>query len=232
VEWAETGKCNVYRVGHKGKVDIKCLKPAPGGYYYPSHLPVLGAPQLFHATQDIPDYTPPTVLLTTDVGGPFCSSEVPFEHHGLVPGDNVRVGLDVDIFKVMQEGHGDWDDSLLNNLSDVGTVQSVLDNGDIRVKYSGSRIYTLNHNVVTKVTCFSTGDIVQVIEDIAAVHSFQENHGGWVDDMALSLGQVGRVVKVFPTGDVRVVVNSRTWTYNPRCLSHAPLKEIAEDECA
>ena len=47
-----------------------------------------------------------------------------------------------------------------------------------------------------------------------------------------SLGQVGRVVKVFPTGDVRVVVNSRTWTYNPRCLSHAPLKEIAEDECA
>ena len=69
---------------------------------------------MFHATQDIPDYTPPTVLLTTDVGGPFCSSEVPFEHHGLVPGDNVRVGLDVDIFKVMQEGHGDWDDSLLN----------------------------------------------------------------------------------------------------------------------
>ncbi|CAI8025486.1 E3 ubiquitin-protein ligase mib1 [Geodia barretti] len=130
----------------------------------------------------------------------------------------------------MQEGHGDWDDSLLNNLSDVGTVQSVLDNGDIRVKYSGSRIYTLNHNAVTKVTCFSTGDIVQVIDDIAAVHSFQENHGGWVDDMALSLGQVGRVVKVFPTGDVRVVVNSRTWTYNPRCLSHAPLKEIAEDE--
>ena len=57
---------------------------------------------------------PPTVLLTTDVGGPFRSSEVPFEHHGLVPGDNVRVGLDVDVFKIMQEGHGDWDDSLLN----------------------------------------------------------------------------------------------------------------------
>ena len=24
------------------QVDLKCLKPAPGGYYYPSHLPVLG----------------------------------------------------------------------------------------------------------------------------------------------------------------------------------------------
>ena len=46
-----------------------------------------------------------------------------------------------------------------------------------------------------------------------------------------SLGQVGRVVKVFPTGDVRVVVNSRTWTYNPRCLKHAPLEDIPPNEC-
>ena len=36
-----------------------------------------------------------------------------------------------------------------------------------------------------KVTYFSAGDIVQVIDDIASVHNFQENHGGWVDDMAL-----------------------------------------------
>jgi E3 ubiquitin-protein ligase mind-bomb len=43
-----------------------------------------------------------------------------------------------------------------------------------------------------------------------------------------SLGQVGRVVKVFPTGDVRVVVNSRTWTYNPQCLTHAPTEELPE----
>ena len=47
-----------------------------------------------------------------------------------------------------------------------------------------------------------------------------------------SLGQVGRVVKVFPTGDVRVVVNSRTWTYNPQCLSHAPTEELPESTSA
>ena len=78
----------------------------------------------------------------------------------------------------------------------------MLDSGDIRVKYSGGRTYTINHNAITKVprnpfqvyvnhycllqvTCFSTGDIIRVVNDIAAVHSFQENHGGWVDDMAL-----------------------------------------------
>ena len=29
------------------------------------------------------------------------------------------------------------------------------------------------------------GDVVRVIDDIAKVHNLQENHGGWVDDMAL-----------------------------------------------
>ena len=36
-----------------------------------------------------------------------------------------------------------------------------------------------------QVTCFSAGDVIRVVNDIAAVHSNQENHGGWVDDMAL-----------------------------------------------
>ena len=35
------------------------------------------------------------------------------DHHTLSPGDNVRVELDVEIFKMMQEGHGEWDDELL-----------------------------------------------------------------------------------------------------------------------
>ena len=32
---------------------------------------------------------------------------------------------------------------------------------------------------------FSVGDVVRVLDDIAKVHDLQENHGGWVDDMAL-----------------------------------------------
>ena len=33
---------------------------------------------------------------------------------------------------------------------------------------------------------------------------------------------MGRVVRVFPTGDVRVAVNGRTWTYNPLSMTLAP----------
>ena len=32
---------------------------------------------------------------------------------------------------------------------------------------------------------FSVGDVVRVLDDIAKVHNLQENHGGWVDDIAL-----------------------------------------------
>ncbi len=41
VTWSN-GATNVYRMGHKGKVDLKYVTYAPGGNYYPSHLPVLG----------------------------------------------------------------------------------------------------------------------------------------------------------------------------------------------
>ena len=47
VTWA-TGLTNVYRVGHKGKVDLKYTKDASGGFYYKDHLPKLGMNQVCH----------------------------------------------------------------------------------------------------------------------------------------------------------------------------------------
>ncbi|KAH9495553.1 E3 ubiquitin-protein ligase mib2 [Bulinus truncatus] len=37
-----TGLQGDYRVGAEGKMDLKCVTPSSGGYYYRSHLPVLG----------------------------------------------------------------------------------------------------------------------------------------------------------------------------------------------
>lgn len=42
VEWSTTGTTNVYRVGHKGKVDLKYIQEGDGGFYYRDHLIVLG----------------------------------------------------------------------------------------------------------------------------------------------------------------------------------------------
>lgn len=37
-----SGSTNVYRMGHKGKIDLKYAQEAIGGSYYRDHLPVLG----------------------------------------------------------------------------------------------------------------------------------------------------------------------------------------------
>ena len=45
-----------------------------------------------------------------------------------------------------------------------------------------------------------------------------------------SLGQVGRVVKVYDNGDVRVAVNGSRWKFNPDCLSPAPGETPIEEK--
>ena len=55
VQWTFTGTSNVYRVGHKGKVDLKYIQEGQGGFYYRDHLGVLGKLLFFKfSTQNIP----------------------------------------------------------------------------------------------------------------------------------------------------------------------------------
>lgn len=46
VTWSN-GTTNVYRMGHKGKVDLKYVSDGQGGFYYKDHLPKLGKPGRF-----------------------------------------------------------------------------------------------------------------------------------------------------------------------------------------
>lgn len=78
VSWV-TGSTNVYRLGHKGNVDLKYVSPAPGGYYYKDHMPVLGQR----------DEQQPVVQATRPI---FCV------------GDRVRVCLDKESLMRLQQG--------------------------------------------------------------------------------------------------------------------------------
>ncbi|XP_023209720.1 E3 ubiquitin-protein ligase MIB2-like [Centruroides sculpturatus] len=83
VTWT-SGSTNVYRLGHKGKVDLKYIQDSPGGYYFRDHLPILG--------QTVEAYSVnPSAM-----------------KHQFNVGDKVKVLLDVEKLKVMQEGHGGW----------------------------------------------------------------------------------------------------------------------------
>ena len=62
------------------------------------------------------------------------------------------------------------------------------------------------------------GDRVQVMGDEKRVKQLQVDHGGWVDAMGGTIGQKGKIARLYQDGDVRVEVNGSSWTYNPACL--------------
>ncbi|XP_041954145.1 E3 ubiquitin-protein ligase MIB2 isoform X2 [Alosa sapidissima] len=162
VTWSN-GTTNVYRMGHKGKVDLKYVSDVQGGFYYKEHLPNLGE----HAELQRQEST---------------------DGHVFQQGDKVKCLLEVDILKQMQEGHGGWNPKM------------------------------------AEVNTFGVGELVRVLEDVESVKRLQIGHGEWTDSMASALGQVGKVLKVYADGDLRVAFGSQTWTFNPACICAQPVE--------
>ncbi|XP_075028394.1 E3 ubiquitin-protein ligase MIB2 isoform X2 [Calonectris borealis] len=158
VTWSD-GTTNVYRVGHKGKVDLKCTVEASGGFYYKEHLPKLGKPAELQRKE------------STD--------RHPFQH-----GDKVKCLLDIDILREMQEGHGGWNPKMAEFIGQTGTVHRITDRGDVRVQFNSETRWTFHPGALTK-----------------------------------TLGHIGKVIKVYGDGDLRVSVGGQSWTFNPACLT-------------
>lgn len=128
VRWLSSSVTNVYRVGHKGKVDLRCSESACGGHYYKGHLAVLGYG---------------VALGTPLVNAPFKI------------GDTVRVSpdyIDIDTLKLMQEGHGGWNAKMIECITKTGKVHRITEKGDIRVQYEGNVRWTFNPTVLTKLS--------------------------------------------------------------------------------
>ncbi|XP_036918094.1 E3 ubiquitin-protein ligase MIB2 isoform X6 [Sturnira hondurensis] len=111
VTWAD-GTTNVYRVGHKGKVDLKCVGEAAGGFYYKEHLPRLGKP--------------------AELQRRVSADGQPFQH-----GDKVTCLLDTDVLRETQEGHNRWSPRVVEALGRVGKVVKVFGDGNLRVAVGG-----------------------------------------------------------------------------------------------
>ncbi|XP_066547687.1 E3 ubiquitin-protein ligase MIB2 [Amia ocellicauda] len=198
VTWAN-GTTNVYRMGHKGKVDLKYVSDIAGGHYYKDHLPKLGE----HAE---------------------LQRQESADGHTFQQGDKVKCLLEVDILRQMQEGHGGWNPKMAEYICRIGTVHRITDRGDVRVQYSNNIRWTFHPGALTKVNTFGVGDLVRVLDDMDNVKRLQAGHGEWTDSMAPALGQVGKVLKVYADGDLRVAFGGQTWTFNPACLTAQPIE--------
>nr|KAF6394896.1 mindbomb E3 ubiquitin protein ligase 2 [Molossus molossus] len=138
VTWAD-GTTNVYRVGHKGKVDLKCVAEAAGGFYYKEHLPRLGKP--------------------AELQRRVSADGQPFQ-----PGDKVTCLLDTDILREMQEGHGGWNPRMAEFIGQMGTVHRITDRGDVRVQFSHETRWTFHPGALTK-ALGRVGKVVKVFGD-------------------------------------------------------------------
>uniref|UniRef100_A0A7M4F3F1 RING-type E3 ubiquitin transferase n=1 Tax=Crocodylus porosus TaxID=8502 RepID=A0A7M4F3F1_CROPO len=128
VTWTDS-TTNVYRVGHKGKVDLKCIVEALGGFYYKEHLPKLGKPAELQKKES--------------------TARHPFQH-----GDKVKCLLDVDILREMQEGHGGWNPKMAEFIGQTGTVHRITDRGDVRVQFNSETRWTFHPGALTKFMIF------------------------------------------------------------------------------
>ncbi|CAH1175954.1 unnamed protein product [Phaedon cochleariae] len=199
VKWF-SGSTNVYRLGHKGNCDIKYIESASGGQFYPEHLPVLG--------QNIDQ-----VIVRPGRTGP-CPFTV---------GDKVQVTGSVEELKAMQQGHGGWNPRMADYIGRVGLVHRVTDKGDIRVQYEGcNNRWTFNPVSLHKVNSFAVGDVVTLISDAEKVKELQKGHGEWIEIMRNSLGKLGKVLKVYSDGDLRVQLEGQAWTLHPQCVRTVP----------
>lgn len=204
VTWA-SGSTNVYRVGHKGKVDLKVVCPATNGHIYSHHLPVLGKQEAECGS-------------SVEVAVAPSPRPLPF-----MVGERVRVVVSVDELRTMQEGHGGWNHKMAEFLDKVGVVHRITDKGDVRVQYEGySTRWTIHPKALARVTTYNRGDLVTVISDMAKVKEYQKGHGEWIEYMSSALGKTGIVAHVYSDGDLRVNVESKTWTFNPLCVTAAP----------
>uniref|UniRef100_A0A096MEH6 E3 ubiquitin-protein ligase MIB2 n=1 Tax=Poecilia formosa TaxID=48698 RepID=A0A096MEH6_POEFO len=196
VTWSN-GTTNVYRMGHKGKVDLKYVSDGQGGFYYKDHLPKLGE----HAE---------------------LQRQESADGHSFQQGDKVKCLLEVEILRQMQEGHGGWNPKMAEYICRIGTVHRITDRGDVRVQYSNNIRWTFHPGALTKVNTFGVGELVKVLDELENVKRLQAGHGEWTDSMTPVLGQVGKVLKVYADGDLRVAFGGQTWTFNPACLTAQP----------
>ncbi|XP_075213933.1 E3 ubiquitin-protein ligase mind bomb 2 [Lycorma delicatula] len=197
VTWT-SGSTNVYRLGHKGKVDIKCVQEATGGNYYREHLPILGHRLSSQVNECVPN-APRTLTFNQ--------------------GDKVRVTMDIETLKGIQEGHGGWNARMEEYIGKIGVVHRVTDRGDIRVSYEGcNNRWTFHPGALTKLDTYNVGDLVRMIHDANLVKEYQKGHGEWIEVMRYALGKVGKVMKVYSDGDLRVCFDGQTWTLNPMCV--------------
>jgi E3 ubiquitin-protein ligase mind-bomb len=131
VFWPSMGHEQVYRLGHKGKVDLQLVPghAADGDFCFVDHLPVISVAEMEQ-------------LETYDTGE-------------ISVGDRVKIVVEAEALRDLQVGHGNYNVRMSELVGVAGTVHRITVNGDVRVQYDGkpeqNHRWTLNPSALRKI---------------------------------------------------------------------------------
>ncbi|KAL3862651.1 hypothetical protein ACJMK2_008605 [Sinanodonta woodiana] len=211
----ENGYANVYRLGYKGYLDVKCVKPATGKLYYKDHLPILKiniATEPASASAAPPASSAPPVSKQQESPGGAAGSVERFK-----AGDHVRIEIEPDILRMMEESRGAWNEGMLECLGQAGMVL-IVKGSDVTVDFGSAGKWTFHEQCLNEVKEFAPGQVVQVLDNINSVKKMQEERVGWNEKMTKVIGKKGQVESIDEDGDVQVSFGEYTWTFNSDCL--------------
>lgn len=202
VTWSN-GYTNVYRLGYKGALDVKYIRPAQGGNYFPDHLPILKLPEEEEILEPVvtePD--PPSSIALEDDGR-------------LKKGDIVHIGCDPDTLKDIQRSVGGWNNSMVDCLGEEGEVL-LINNGNVTVKFRSGK-WTFSAMCLEKVNPIQKGSVVRVDPDEQKVRRLQGSL--WSRELQMVIGKKGLVENVDANGDVDVTFGPKTFPFKSDCLA-------------
>ncbi|XP_019625392.1 PREDICTED: uncharacterized protein LOC109470763 [Branchiostoma belcheri] len=178
------------------------------------------------------------LLLAAMLGGGDDNDEVEEEaalEHGMGKGDEVKVEIDGETFRILQEEGGTgWNEEMLKVLGIPGTVSGLLGRNVIVQFVNGAR-WSLVPGCLTKVSsarrdgreAIKRSDLVKLIKDEEKLKELQKDHGGFNEDMQACLGKTGCVIKI-QKRQVKVDFAGRRWWFNRTALTPALSEEEQE----
>ncbi|KAL3862652.1 hypothetical protein ACJMK2_008606 [Sinanodonta woodiana] len=211
----DNGYANVYRLGYKGHLDVKCVNAASGKRYYRDHLPsikinITTEPASASAAPPASS-APPVSKQQESPGGAACAVE------RFKAGDHVRIEIEPDILRLIEQSRGAWKDGMLECIGQTGTV--LINRGsDVTVDFGPAGKFTFDEQCLNGVTEFAPGQVVQVLDNISSVKKMQEERVGWNEKMAKVIGKKGQIESIDEDGDVQVSFGDYTWTFSADCL--------------
>ncbi|KAK3599548.1 hypothetical protein CHS0354_035782 [Potamilus streckersoni] len=209
----KNGERNVYRMGSRGKVDLKCIDQAPGIDYYKDHLEALDTRESLQQTET-----------STSSPSSSTSTYISSSYRGFKEGDTVCVELPESALRELQRGHGGWSLRMTECIGQHGKVKRIETNGDVVMGCLNNE-WKFNSQSLRKVPTLQVGDIVQIVHDEDKVKAMQKKHGGWSGDMKKALGKCGKIVKIDSDGDVAVAMGKLAFVFNPACCIPAPSRK-------